>query len=127
MTHAGTEIWAFDPGHNIGLAVVSPHGELLLARVLSPAELRDLPVPSSVTVVAGDGTGSAELLAELGRRGVRAELVDETGSTLQGRELYWQHNPPAGLLRLLPPGLRPVPDGLDAYAAWALALRWLSR
>lgn len=127
MTAAGTKIWAFDPGRNIGLAVVSPEGELLQARVLTRDELHNLPVPPSATVLAGDGTGSADLLAGLNRLGVSAELVDETGTSLEGRRLYWLHNPPAGLLRLLPQGLRPVPAGLDAYAAWALALRWLSR
>lgn len=120
-------IIAFDPGRNIGCARVSGAGELLDQQVLNLEQLAQQELPLGATILVGDGTGSRQLLKLLSERGLQPVTVDERDTSLQARQLYWQHNPPAGLLRLVPPGLRPQPTGLDGYAAWALALRWLAQ
>lgn len=116
---------ALDPGRNIGVAWLDSAGRLLHTEVTALDRLRELELPAGAVLVAGDGTGSAKLLTRLGALGLQAELVDETDSSLEGTELYWQANPPRGFMRVIPTGLRPRPEGLDAWAAYALGRRWL--
>lgn len=73
-----------------------------------------LPVQERLRSVIGEGVGITE--------------VDETNSTLEARELFYQEFPPGFLLRLLPPGLWPEPDiPLDGYAAEVLGRRYLAQ
>jgi hypothetical protein len=118
-------IVAFDPGRNIGFALVDGRGRLLRQAVLAERDLERLELPAGSVLLIGDGTGSGHLAELLARRGRSGLLVDETGSTLEARRLYYQRHPARGLLRLVPPGLRFPAVPLDGYAAWALALRYL--
>ena len=52
-------------------------------------------------------------------------LVDESNTTLQASELYWRKNKPSYWQSLLPIRWRSLPEPVDAYAAWAIALRFL--
>lgn len=117
---------AFDPGRNIGFALVDAHGQLLRKAVLQDADLESLQLPEGCVVVIGDGTGSAQLVGRLERLGIRGTLFDEAFTTLDARELYYLRHPPRGLARLLPAGLRAPRGPLDEYAAYALALRFLA-
>src|SRR5690625_3520386 len=117
---------AFDPGLTPGLAWLAADGQLLGSRVLGAEELERLRLPAGVPVAVGNGTGSRALLKRLGRLGISADTVDETGSSLEARRLYWQVHRAPGLLRFVPLKLRPVPPGLDAYAAWVIGRRWLA-
>lgn len=121
-----TRLVAFDPGRDIGYAVVGASGELLEGRVLTAAELDQLALPAGARVVVGSGTGSAELLARLAARGVEAQLVDERGTTLEARDLYFRDHPPRPPLAWLPRGLWVPPRPVDDYAAYAIALRFLA-
>lgn len=123
---ASDSIVAFDPGRNIGMAVVSRDGRLLSQRVLNRGQLLELSFDREQTVLLGDGTGWQSMLDDLLSLGAAPQTVDETGTTLLARQLYWQQRG-ASWWRLLPAGLRPQPAGLDGYAAWALALRWLEQ
>ncbi len=118
-------IVAFDPGRNVGMAVVSAEGKLLERRILTLAEVATVPLPSDARVIVGDATGSSALQAILREREVDFVLVDERDSSLEARKLYLRDHPPRGLERLLPPGLRSPPGPIDDYAAYALALRYL--
>ena|SRR5690625_5025828 len=118
-------ITAFDPGRNIGMAVVTGDGQLISQSVLNREQLLRLRFRPAQTVLVGDGTGSDALLADLRSLGAIPLVVDEDGTTLLARQLYWQNERRSSLLRLLPAGLRPQPAAIDGYAAWALALRWL--
>lgn len=51
--------------------------------------------------------------------------VDERGTTLEARDLYWRLHSPTLLQRCLPRGLRVPPRPLDDLAAWAIALRYI--
>lgn len=117
---------AFDPGRNVGVAYVSQAGELLSGRVVTADDLTDLAIPEGATVLVGAGTGRRDVLAALTAKGVTPTLVDESSTTLSARELYFRDNPPRGLARLVPPGMRSPPRSIDDYAAYAIALKWLA-
>lgn len=130
---------AFDPGRNLGVAFVSESGELVRHAVFSLSEFVALhesgSLPASewlelarpATVLVGDGTGSAAVVAALRGLGLKPVLVPEAGTTLEAKALYFADHPPRGLARLVPPGLRSAPVPIDDYAAYAVALRWLAR
>lgn len=118
-------IVALDPGKNIGVAFVNAQGKLVYRTILTLNELELLLIPAGVTVVVGDGTGTKEVQRVLRERALAFAVVDESGSSLEGRELYFREYPPRGLQRLLPPGMRTPLDLIDDYAAYALALRYL--
>ncbi len=120
-------IVALDPGRNIGVAFVTVAGELGFHKVLTLGELERLELPEGVKVLVGDGTGSQVLQQLLQKRRVGYEVVDEWGSSLAARSLYFRDYPPKGWQRLLPKGMR-TPGGLiDDYAAYALALSYLAK
>lgn len=118
-------IVSFDPGRNLGVALVTEAGELLSGQVLEPAELDAFVIPPGATVLVGDGTGSRELVGRLRARGVEPVLVPEEGTSLEARSLYFQKKEPRWWARLLPLGLRSPAVPIDDYAAYAIALRWL--
>lgn len=118
-------IVAFDPGKNLGVAFVTEAGLLERGLVIEPAALAALELPDGATILVGDGTGSAAVIAALASRGLGAELVEEEGTSLEGRELYYAANPPRGLARFLPRGMLSPPVLVDDFAAYAIALRWL--
>lgn len=74
----------------------------------------------------GGGTNATRVAAALGPLGLPLYLVDERETTLQARRLYYAENPPRGLARLLPLGLRFPPRAIDDYAAELIARRWLA-
>ena len=120
-----TFIVALDPGRNIGVAFVAKDGTLGFHTVLNLMQLEGLEFPKAATVLIGDGTGSDTVKKLLTRRGIKFEVVDEWGSSLTARKLYFRDNPPKGLQRLLPEGMRTPPGLIDDYAAYALALAYL--
>jgi hypothetical protein len=119
---------ALDPGQNLGVAFVEEDsGRLLWCEVMTLEGLRTLEVPPNSSFVVGDGTGHEKVLEVLQARGFPYALVDETGTTLEARTLYFKAHPPKGLLRFLPKGLWAAPRNLDDYAAYAVALRYLRK
>jgi RNase H-fold protein (predicted Holliday junction resolvase) len=132
-----------DPGRwKIGIAL-SEDGKLLFSAVIPRSELGEIrhalnegawsvlgkwclegsvarldgKLPDKVFI--GDGTSSEEIKKILGRQ-KQIETVDERGSTLEGRRLYWKLHPPAGLWRFVPLSLRTPPRDIDDLAAWAI-------
>lgn len=117
---------AFDPGRNVGVAYVSGAGELLSGMVIGLGDVARLEFPTGATVLVGSGTARRELLEELRGVGLKPELVDERSTTLEARALYFRDNPPKGVSKLIPKGMRYPPRDIDDYAAYAIALRWLA-
>lgn len=78
-------------------------------------------------VIVGAGTRSRQVVERLRERlpSIGVLVVDETDSTQQARERYWEHNPRRGLRRLLPASLQVPPVPVDDYAALVLAERVL--
>jgi hypothetical protein len=119
---------ALDPGQNLGIAFVEEDtGRLLWCEVITLEGLRTLDVPPNSSFVVGDGTGHEKVLQVLRERGFAYTVVDEVGTTLEARTLYFNDHPPKGLLRFLPRGLWAAPRNLDDYAAYAIALRHLQK
>ena len=133
-------ILGIDPGRlKTGVAAVGGRGEILWRAIIAPDELETrLPAILNqwqIGVVAlGDSTASEAARAQIER--VLAELptpspielrvVDERGSTLEARPLYWADNPPRGWRQLVPQGLQEPPEPIDDYAASVVARRALA-
>jgi hypothetical protein len=121
---------ALDPGQNLGIAFIEDanapdSGRLLWCEVITLGGLQTLDVPPNSTFVVGNGTGHEKVLQVLRDRKLEYQLVDEEGTTLEARGLYFKAHPPKGLLRFLPKGMWAAPRNLDDYAAYAIALRYL--
>ena len=118
---------ALDPGKNLGVAFVHADGSLEFHAVVTLEQLQTLDLPDGAKVLVGDGTGSGAVQKVLQNRTIAYEVVDEWGSSLAARDLYFRDHPPRGLQRFLPGGLRSPPELIDDYAAYALALAYLSK
>ena len=80
----------------------------------------------AATLVLGDRTAAKDVRALLGEQvEARTVLVDEHRSTEQGRQRYFEDNPPRGWRRLLPVGLQTPPCPYDDYVAVVIAERYL--
>lgn len=114
----------------MGIAVAERDGDAwkLLFRAITP--LNELPETLSCCfkeytpqrLLLGAGTGAKKLLSQLQAwfPQLTWELIPERDTTLQARELYFQHHPPRGWRRLLPKGMRIPPEPYDDYAALAI-------
>ena len=118
-------IVGLDPGKNVGVAFVNKEGELVYRNIVTLDTLKTLHIPRGATLVVGNGTGAEGVKEILRARALSFAVVDETGTTLEARTLYFRDHPPKGLLRLLPKGLRSPPKLIDDYAAYAVVLRYL--
>jgi len=79
------------------------------------------------TLALGDRTAAKDVRALLGEQAqARVVLVDEHRSTEQGRQRYFEDNPPRGWRRLLPLGLQTPPCAYDDYVAVVIAERYLT-
>lgn len=116
---------ALDPGKNVGVAFVARSGALLFHQVLTLEQLESLELPQDVTFLVGNGTGTGDVQTVLKGRGLAYNVVDEWGSSLAARKLYFRDHPPKGFERLVPEGMRSPPELIDDYAAYALALEYL--
>ncbi len=126
-------IIAIDPGsHKVGVAVVSSTAETIYKSVSSRDECNDL-ISGLINefnvevVVLGNGTCSKEIreFVETNFSEVHLEVVDETETSRFARERYLKENPPKGIGRLVPMGLRTPSEPYDDYVAVILAERYL--
>lgn len=129
-------VLGIDPGRSkTGVAVVSSHGETMWRAIIAPDSLEER-LPEllrhwEIAVVAlGDSTASAAARAQiervLGGTNIELRIVDESGSTLDARPLYWAEHPRAGWRRLVPLSLQEPPEPIDDYAAVVVARRSLA-
>jgi hypothetical protein len=77
-------------------------------------------------IVLGHATTSSTLQQQLRTVLPEVELitVDETGSTLEARNLFWKEHRPRGWRRLVPLSLQVPPQPVDDFAAVVLAQRF---
>lgn len=146
-------VLGIDPGREkIGWALVEDSGGLLLSGIFavadagaffavfqSPGETweaalgrwtlerpRPFRLGSELSCVAlGKGTGCSRVRTHIERWKVKTILVDERGTTLAARGLYWRLHKPSFWQRFLPPSLRVPLRPLDDLAAWGIVLRVL--
>ena len=128
-------VLGIDPGRSkTGVAVVSARGEILWREILAPSSL-EARLPEIINqwqierIALGNSTASDEARAQIERAiidlNVELRIVDETGSTLEARGLYWADNPRAGWRKLVPLSLQEPPQPIDDYAAVIVARRGL--
>lgn len=126
------QVLSIDPGRDkCGVAVVSASGTVRLRRIVARAQMQT-EVPALVAahgieqVVLGHSTTARQMRADLQLwlPGVPISTINETGSTLEARGLYWQEHPPSGWRRLLPLALQVPPEPVDDFAAIVLAHRF---
>ena len=130
-------VLALDPGsQKCGMALVkrhqSGHLELLWHQVTSTESLADRAIEAHdiapfQLIIVGGGTTSNKAVAAIRERMVGAGIlvVDETNTTLQARERYWEHHPRKGWRRLWPATLQEPPEPVDDFVALILAERVL--
>ena len=128
-------VLALDPGKDkCGVAVTqfdNGAAEILERRIIAassveaqlPALLKKFNV---ATIVLGNATTSSAWRERLSTLlpGIEIVVVDERGSTLAARELYWQQNPPRGWRKVLPLSLQMPPEPIDDFAAVVIAKRY---
>jgi len=146
-------VLGIDPGRDkTGWAFVSNEGNLVLSGIFSTPEAeffwkalshptdeweerlakwtyerRSSVLESGLEYVAlGDGIGSHETIMWLVQCNLKTVLVDEEGTTLAARNLYWRLYRPVLWQRCLPRSLWSPPRNVDDLAAWGIALRSLA-
>lgn len=125
-------ILGVDPGRRkTGIAVVGGDGEILAREIIAPDSL-ELRLAELINqwkierVALGNSTASDEARAQIERAlsdAIELRIVDETGSTLEARALYWNDNPRAGWRKIVPLSLQEPPQPIDDYAAAIVARR----
>ena len=137
MSVLAKTVLAIDPGtakHGMALVRRDPDGgtKALWHAVVPPEYLipklhEAYAAEPFVMIIVGAGTGSAPVLHELRKHlpSMATLVVDETNTSLQARERYWEKNRRRGWRRLLPATLQVPPEPVDAYVAQILAERVL--
>lgn len=138
-------ICAIDPGREkFGLAIVDGR-DIVFSAVVPRAQLDSVAsaiaagdfsaladfvfegkVPHScvcLDIVLGDGTSSGDYYKVLTSHDIRPTMVDERGSTLEARGIYWRLHPPRFPISLIPTSWRVPPRPIDDLAAVVIAHR----
>ncbi|SDC09018.1 MULTISPECIES: pre-16S rRNA-processing nuclease YqgF [unclassified Candidatus Frackibacter] len=129
-------IIGIDPGRDkCGLVLVKEENQIVVQTVVETNDLinriKELDNDYNIDrIIIGDGTLSSEIVERIRinyNSEVKIEVIDETGSTLEARELYWQENPPKNWRRLIPISFQTPPRPIDDYAALVLVKRFLAK
>ena len=92
----------------------------ILAQWRTEGSAEEIPQKAPEAVYIGGGTSSVEFCADLP---FPYKIVEEYGTTLEARKIYWNLHPPRGLMKLIPTSLRTPPRPVDDLAAYAIILR----
>jgi len=123
-----------DLGNLIFSAIIPTAGQSLIAEAFESKTLDKIAVfkcegnaPDRFDlkgILIGNGTTHKDLVDILDDI-TRIKLVDEYGTTLEGRKLYWKLHPPRGIWKIFPVSLRLPPRDIDDLAAWAMIKRYI--
>ena len=133
--HKDGIVLGLDPGTDkCGVAVVSRQQGPLYQEVVTlaalPEVVRRIAEEFAIDEVAiGDSTGAEQTREQLVQAGINMPVttVSEELTSRLARQRYWKDNPPRGLARLIPLGLRVPPRSVDDYAAVIIAERLLEQ
>jgi RNase H-fold protein (predicted Holliday junction resolvase) len=131
-------ILAIDPGREKnGVAVVTMDGTVYYQHVITTAQLlgaiEELLTNYKIDkIIIGNRTGSKEFINIMKKAGILEKVegiipIDEHLSTEEARKRYWEHNPPAGLKKLIPLTMQTPGVPVDDYVAVILAERYFKR
>ncbi len=131
-------VLAVDPGTSkCGMALVRRdiQGKLhLLWRAVVPTEAVVPKLHEAYSnaefhlIIVGGATHSREVVAAIREHlpSMGILVVDETNTSIQARERYWEFNPRRGWRRLIPASLQVPPQPVDDFVAYILAERVLT-
>lgn len=119
-----------DPGKDkCGLALLNDQGTVFVQKIVPTncleKEIEDMTTGKDILIILGNGTTSKKYIKILQARDYKVEVVEESYSTLEARELYFQEKG-YGWQAILPKGLRAPNCPLDDYAARILVTRYLN-
>lgn len=129
------KILGVDPGREkTGLALIGENGAIVWRQIIVPSELgaqisllwNETPFEK---IALGDSTASRAAQTQIERvlasfsKPAELQIVDETGSTLEARALYFRAFPPQGLKKWIPLSLQVPNEPIDDFAAAVIALR----
>jgi RNase H-fold protein (predicted Holliday junction resolvase) len=126
-------ILAIDPGtRKVGYAVVASSGSVTTQGIVDadrlPGLVRELCAAHQiVTIALGQGTNAERVRSTIAELGVPIVPIDERGTTLRARALYFRENPPRGWRRFVPLGMQVPPRPIDDYAAVLIGREYLAR
>ena len=134
MTGSRARYLGIDPGKTkCGIAVVYADGEQECIDVVPTAEIEqridDVVRNGHVAaILIGHATTSSPIVALCRSKwpAIDVRIVDETNTTYQARERYFDDHPPRGLQSIIPRGLLVPSAPLDGYAALLIVERYLS-
>jgi hypothetical protein len=130
-------VLAIDPGsHKHGMALVRRDGDgklHLLWRAVCPADDLESKLDEAklvrpfAMIIVGSGTRSRPTVDRINQHSPAhgVLIVDETDTSQQARERYWEFNKRKGWRRFLPASMQVPPEPFDDYAAYILAERVL--
>lgn len=126
-------ILSIDPGKfRSGIAVLDGEGSVVEKVVVRTLVLAEEILPlcqkySVGTLLIGSGGPGRMIEKKILSMDLSAAIVfvNEKGSTLEARKLYWEEHPPNGLLRLLPRSLLVPREPYDDHAAVVIGRRYL--
>ena len=126
-------ILGFDPGRDkCGVAVMNAEGQIQYHQVVSAdnaiasIQLLSQKYPIKLIVMGNLTTAKSwrnKLQSHFPHFPIK--MIDESNSTLEARDRYWQMYPPRGLKRLIPQGMRIPPRPIDDIVAIILIERYL--
>lgn len=128
-------ILSIDPGkYKSGMAVLLEDKSILERKVIKTLELpeavSDLCYKYQPQLILLGNSGQGKIIEKkISYLNLKTTIlfVNEKGSTLEARKLYWQENKPKGIWRLVPTGLRLPPEAYDDYAAVIIGRRYLDK
>jgi RNase H-fold protein (predicted Holliday junction resolvase) len=134
MIGARARYLGIDPGKTkCGIAVVFADGERERIDVVPTAEIEQrigdvVRIGDVAAILIGHATTSSPIVALCRSKwpAIDVRVVDETNTTYQARERYFDDHPPGGLRRIIPRGLLVPNAPLDGYAALLIVERYLS-
>jgi RNase H-fold protein (predicted Holliday junction resolvase) len=129
-------ILGFDPGRDkCGIAIINRQRDILYHQVVDSEKA--IAILKSLCqqyrpelIVMGDRTTAKAWKQELESKltpSIPIVMVDESHSTLEARERYWEMYPAKGLIRLIPQGMRIPPRPIDDIVAILLIERYWQR
>ena len=130
MSH---QILAVDPGKDkTGLAVLFDDGSIAERKVASTLnvaeEINDLVYRHKIKlIVIGNGGPGKFIEKKISSLMIKADtiFINEKGSTLEARKLYWKNNRKKWFLALIPSSMILPPEPYDDYAAVVIGKRYL--
>ncbi len=123
-------ILSIDPGkYRSGMAVLLEDGSVLERAITKTIDIKDsvsalcFKYQPSLIIIGNSGQGKS-VEKKISQLNLKSTIifVNEKGSTMEARKLYWEENKPKGILRFIPKSLLIPKEPYDDYAAVVIAL-----